>query len=161
MAKRKLSDEPDRMFVHKTQRSEVTETIHLKIQDFTEKIDDLVNKKKKIESPMFTMAGKELCVKVFPEDWNENTGKFISVFLTNLTKEDITATVNFKSSSAPGNLSMSLKNDVIKAGLGRGFGRFLSHETFKKWARENEDIFSLEVEVTLHVKGAPTWVTER
>ena len=45
MAKRMLSDEPNRKFVHKTEWSEITETICVEIHNFTEKIDDLENKK--------------------------------------------------------------------------------------------------------------------
>ena len=78
MARRKLSDEPDRMFVHETKWSEVTETICVKIKNFTEKIDDLDNKKKPIESPKFTLAGNELFVSVHPEDFRENSGEFIA-----------------------------------------------------------------------------------
>ena len=81
MAKRMLSDEPDREFVLKTQWSEVTETICVKIQDFTEKIDDLENKKEPIDSPKFTLAGKELFVSICPEDPRENAGEFITVSL--------------------------------------------------------------------------------
>ena len=136
----------------------MTDTIRVKIQDFTKKIDDLENKKKPINSPKFTLAGKELYVRIHPEDWRENSGEFIGVYLYNNSKESITATFNFKSSSG-GNYSYG--NCFIKADYGRGPGKFLSHEDFKKWARENEDIFSLEVKVTLHVKGAETWTTER
>ena len=158
MAERKLSDEPDRMFVHETQLSEVTETICVKIKDFTEKIDDLDNKKKPIISPKFLLAGKELIVSVYPEDDRENSEEFIAVYLTNPSKESITATFSFKS-SAGGN--HSAKKDRISAGGGRGFKKFLSHDAYKKWARENEDIFSLEVKVTLFVKNDSTWTTER
>jgi len=158
MAKRMLSDEPDRTFVQKTQWSEVTETICVKIQDFTEKIDDLENKKEPIDSPKFTIAGKELSVGIYPEDWRENAGEFISVSLSNDSKESITATVNCKSSSG-GNRSVEKK--LIGAGNEMGFSQFLSHEDFKKWAWDNEDIFSLQVEVTLHVKGPATWTIGR
>ena len=155
---KKLSDEPDLMFVQQTQWSEVTRTICVKIQDFTEKIDDLDNKKKPIDSPKFTLAGKELSVCIYPEDLPENAGEFIAVTLNNYSKESVIATINFKSSSGG---KYSTKKKLIKADRGWGKAKFLSHEDFKKWARENEDIFSLEAEVTLHVKGAPTWTTER
>ena len=157
MAKRKLSDEPDRKFVHETRWSEVTETICVEIKNFTEKIDDLDNKNKKIDSPKFMLAGKELCVYVYPED-NQDSGEFISVYLNNHSKETITANLNFKSSSG-GNFSM--ENCLFKADEGWGKAKFLSHDVYKKWAQENEDIFSLEVKVTLHVKSPSTWTTER
>ena len=35
---------------------------------------------------------------------------------------------------------------------GDGTCEFLSHEKYKKWAGENEDVFKLEVTVTLHTK---------
>ena len=156
-AKRKLSDEPGRKFVHKTQWSEVSDTICVEIQDFTGKIDDLDNKQKPIFSPNFTLGGKELCVGVMT-DPNDPDPEFIGVYLMNFSKEDITASAKFKSSSGG---KSSIKNQVIKAGSGRGSPKFLSHAAFKKWAKEYEDIFILEVEVTLHVKGPATWTTER
>ena len=125
MAKRKLSDEPDKLFIHKTQRSEVTETICVKIQDFTEKMDDLDNKKKPIVSPKFTLAGKELSVGVFPNDLCEDSEEFISVVLYNMSKESITASINFKSC---GGGNFSIKKDLIPAGLGGGKAKFLSHD---------------------------------
>ena len=157
MATRKFSDEPDRTFVQKTQWSEVTETICVKIQDFTEKIDDLENKKKPIVSPKFKLAGHELCVGIYPEDWLENAGEFISVSLGNFSKKSITATVHWKSSSG-GNRSIK---KLIPPSKEFGLHQFLSHEDFRKWAGENEDLFSLEVTVTLLVKGAAPWTTER
>ena len=161
MAERKLSDEPDRMFVHETSWSEVTETICVKIKDFTEKIEDLENKKKPIKSPRFVLAGKSLSVGVYvyPEDFHENSEKFISVYLNNYSKENITATLNFKSSIGAGENRTIKKR--ISAGHMRGHRHFLSHSDYKKWALENEDIFSLEVKVTLHVKNPGTWTTER
>ena len=158
MAKRKLSDEPDRMFVHENKFSEVTETICVKINNFTEKIDDLDNKKKSIDSPKFILAGKELYVSVHPEDFGENSGEFIGVYLTNCSKESFTVTANFKSSCGG---KYSMNDRLFQAGQGRGPVKFLSHDVYKKWARENEDIFSLEVEVTLHMKSPGTWTTER
>ena len=159
MAKRKLSDEPDRKFVHETQWTEVTETICVEIKNFTEKIDDLENKKKPIESPKFTVDGKELCVGVFPKDFRENSGEFIGVYLCPNSSFSATVIVSFKS-SAGGKFSVKKKYS-IKAGLLLGVSKFLSHTDYKKWARENEDIFSLEVEVTVKVKNPSTWTTER
>ena len=158
MAKRKLSDEPDMKFVHESDLSEVTKTICVEIKNFTAKIDDLENKKKSIDSPRFTMDGKELYVRVYPEDDDENAGESICVYLFNNSKESESFTVSFKSSSG-GNYTFD--KEPLPAGEGRGFMDFLSHSDYKKWARENEDIFSLEVKVTLHVKNPSTWTTER
>ena len=158
MAKRKLSDEPDRMFVHETSWSEVTETICVKIKDFSEKIDDLENKKKPIKSPRFVLAGKSLSVGVYPEDFHENSEEYTTVYLYNHSKENITAILNLKSSTGENQTS---EKEIIPAGHGLGLVKFLSHSDYKKWAQENEDIFSLEVKVTLHVKNPGTWTTER
>ena len=158
MAKRKLSDEADLKFVHEAKWSEETKTIGVEIKDFLVKIDDLENKKKPIHSPSFKLADKELGVYVYPQDRRENSGEFISVYLANKSKERVTVTVTFKSSSGG---KYSRKKCLIEAGLGLGLGNFLSHDDFKKWARENDDIFRLEVEVTLHVEGPGTWTTER
>ena len=156
MAKRKLSDETDLKFVHETKWSEETKTIGVEIKDFLVKIDDLENKKKPIKSPSFKLAGKELYVSIYPQE--KNSREFISVVLHNKSKESVTVTVTFKSSSGG---KYSRKKCLIEAGLGLGLGNFLSHDDFKKWARENDDIFRLEVEVTLHVEGPGTWTTER
>ena len=79
MAKRKLSDEPDMKFVHESDLSEVTKTICVEIKNFTAKIDDLDNKKKSIDSPRFTVDGKELSVGVYPEDFHGDYGECIGV----------------------------------------------------------------------------------
>ena len=159
MAKRRLSDEADLKFVHEAKWSEETKTIGVEIKDFLVKIDDLENKKKPIHSPSFKLADKELGVYVYPGVYRrENSGEFISVYLANKSKESVTVTVTFKSSSGG---KYSRKKCLIEAGLGLGLGNFLSHDDFKKWARENDDIFRLEVEVTLHVEGPGTWTTER
>ena len=54
-----------------------------------------------------------------------------------------------------------MKNKEILADMMSGFSRFLSHADFVKWAGENEDIFSLEVKITLHTQSAGQWTTER
>ena len=158
MAKRKLSDETDLKFVHETKWSEETKTIGVEIKDFLVKIDDLENKKKPIKSPSFKLAGKELYVSIYPQAGYKNSGEFISVSLVNKSKENVTVTFNFKSFSGG---KFSMKKRLIIAQAGVGPSEFLSHDDFKKWARENEDTFRLEAEVTLHVKGPGIWTTER
>ena len=70
---KKLSDEPDRKFVHKIHLSDVTETICVEIKNFTEKIDDLDSKNEPIDSPKFTLAGKELRVAIYPKSFKTIT----------------------------------------------------------------------------------------
>ena len=159
MAKRKLSDEPDILFVHEAPGSDVTKTISVKIKDFTKKMDDLENNKKPIDSPKFTMASKELYIKVCPGGYPgpHNSGKFISVYLSHQCKESISVTANLKAAGVNGNC----KNQEINVGQMAGFHEFVSHVDFRKWAKENEDVFSLEATVTLHIQGASHWTTER
>ena len=156
MATRKFSDEPDKMFVHETKCSDVTETVSVKIKDFTQKISDLDNKQKPIVSPKLTIAGKMLSICVIPE--LESSLEFISVNLRNCSKETIKVTANFKASCG---VNLTFVNQEIKVGMEQGFRKFLSDAAFVKWAGENEDIFSLEVKITLHTQSAGKWTTER
>ena len=156
MATRKFSDEPDKMFVHESQYSDVTETVSIKIKDFTQKISDLDNKQKPIVSPKLTIAGKMLSICVIPE--LESSLEFISVNLRNRSKETIKVSANFKASCGE---NRTMKSQEIPACQWAGFKKFLSHAAFVKWARENEDIFSLEVKITLHTRSAGQWTTER
>ena len=122
------------------------------------------NNKKPIVSPMFTMAGKKLAIKVFPGGYPfpDNYEEFISVFLSNRSKESITVTANFKADGK----NRTNKNTEFNVGRrgecqSNGFNNFLSHGEFRKWAKENKDVFSLEMTMTLHIKGANDWTTER
>ena len=98
-------------FTSRLKMSEVTETICVEIQDFTEKIDDL---KEPIASPKVTLVGKELFVEIYPDQVQEG---FISVYLNNSSEESITATFNFKSSSG-GKPSFPRLKRLIQAGKG-------------------------------------------
>ena len=88
--------------------------------------------------------------------WHHAT--IISVYLENSNKEIINVTFNFKASCGE---NRTMKNQEIPAGKMSGYSQFLSHAAFVKWAGENEDIFSLEVKVTLHTQTAGQWTTER
>ena len=70
---RKFSDEPGMKFVHETKWSEETDTISVEIKNFTEKIDDLDSKNEPIDSPKFTLAGKELRVAIYPKSFKTIT----------------------------------------------------------------------------------------
>ena len=87
-------------------------------------------------------------------------GEFIAVFLKNVSKEKIKVTAIFKHSCGVTS-TLKTKDIDIPAGKKSGYLKFLSHDSFKAWARDNEDIFCLDVTVTLHIKGAGNWTTKR
>ena len=164
MANRKLSDEPDISFVHEAPWcSEETKTISVKIKEFTKKMNDPEHKDKLIESPAFTMAGKKLSIGVKPWGGEQSGEGFVSVFLCNPGKKSIKVTANFKASCGiDESLKIgTMKNREIPSSQMLGFRTFFSHSAFEKWAEENEDVFSLEVTVTLRIQGASNWTTER
>ena len=143
--------------IYEAPGSEVTKTISVQIKDFTKKINDLENKNKPIESPVFKVAGKELSIRVYPGGIPEGSGG-VSVYLSNRSKESIKVAVNFKASCCG---SKSYKDREIPVGQMWGFGNFISFGAFEEWAAENDDLFILEVRVTLHIQGASHWTTER
>ena len=158
MAKRKLSDEPDIMFVNEAPGSEVTKTVSVKIKDFSKKFNVLLNKSS-IRSPIFTVAGKDLRISILTRGLREDRlGKFIIVYLWNLSNERINITANFKSSFGG---DQTMKNTEIPVGECMGYQRILSHDAFVNWARQNEDVFSLEAKITLHIESDSCWTTER
>ena len=65
MATKKFSDEPDKMFVRESQYSDITESVSVKIKDFTKEINDLdLDNKKPINSKL------EREIKIMDTDGN-------------------------------------------------------------------------------------------
>ena len=159
MAKKRLLKEQEEMFVLNAEKVEVTKTVHVEIQDFTKKIDDEENKKKRIISPKFKVGDTSFTVRVYPQQhWKENFGESIAVCIDNEEKENVIATVTFKHASGA---KRTFKNKEMTANGGWGFFNFLSHETYKNWAKDHGDVFKLEVEITLHVKKPAQWTSNR
>ena len=150
--------EPGEEFVLKAEEStEVTKTVSVAIHDFTKKIDDVENKKKPIESPMFKVGEKEFCLAIYPEGKSSEGSTHIVVYLNNLNEEKIKASYIFKHESG---VKKVLNNKELKAGKGKGHGsHFLSHEAYKKWAEDHGDVFKVEAEITHVEEGnpAPEW----
>ena len=158
MAKKRLLKEQEEMFVLNAEKVEVTKTVHVEIQDFTKKIDDEENKKKRIISPKFKVGDTSFTVQVYPQDWREDSKEYIAVYLKNEEKEKVTAAYSFK--HALFTTVVTRENRELEAGDGLGSANFLSHKAYKEWAKDHGDVFKVEVKITLHDKKAQ-WTSNR
>ena len=136
--------------IEMTEEIEYKKSVSITIHDFTKRIDDEENKKKKIVSSRFKVGETSLTVGVYPQYNEENSKENIGVYLRNEEEENVTATYTFKHASGE---EFTLKNQVIRANTGFGTPEFLSHEAYKKWAKKRGDVFKLEVKITLHVNN--------
>jgi len=147
MAKRKLSDEPDRVFVYKPQCSTETEIVNIQIHD-------LLLLTKQIQSPKFKCGGANLSIGVYPDLFSS-----IFVDLINHSEEEITASASLKVEAPEMKSEMKkIRIKSYKCGIYLGQEYIKSYET---WARENQDLFNLEVKVTVYVHGESDWTMMR
>ena len=70
--------------------------------------------------------------------------------LHNHSDEDQTTSITVKLVSG---VEKSWEMDMVEAGQSWGFIKFLSHQKYRKWAKEHGDVLKLEVVVTLHSKA--------
>ena len=146
MAGKIPSDDCDEVFVLETKSTtSETKTVMVEIHDFTKKIENEQNKHKPIDSPSFNMVGKKLAVRVYPEEAREDSPG-VGVYLMNQNKEQITATATIATKIK----NWTMPKGEIEPGEGRGYACFLTHEEYRKWHKENDDIFKLKVNITLH-----------
>ena len=144
-----MMENPDVFFVleNKSTTSE-TKTVRIDIPDFTKKIQDEANKMKPIDAPPFKIAGKKMAVSVQPYEARENS-RGIGVYLVNLT-EDEKLTATFTMIVCSRELTVGPCKSEIDPDTNMGYPCLLTHEVYKKWAKENGDILKLEVKLTLH-----------
>ena len=142
-------------FEFKAEETEVVKTVNIAIHDFTKRIDDQENKKKKFPSPEFKVGDTSFTVQVYPQDWREDSQEYIAVYLSNEGKEKVIATYTFKHASG---VEKTLENRVFEAGKGFGSAEFLSHKAYKEWAKDQEDVFRVEVKINLRVEK---WTSSR
>ena len=76
----------------------------------------------------------------------------IAVFLYNDSDQDQTCSATFKADSAVPVKSRGWDRVKVKAKYEWGYSKFLSYGAYKKWAKENGDVFKLEVSVSLLTK---------
>ena len=114
-------------------------TVKLEITDFTNQMTGGADAK--VESPIFTIRGKDLRIIVTPNDRNN---KSIGVYLCNYSEDTVTAKFTVKTYK----LTILNKKEI---GAGEGFGLTLwSHRVYRWFMKSADDVFRLELEVTLY-----------
>ena len=156
MAKKRQFNEQEEIFFLNAEKVEVNKIVHVEIQDFTKRIDDKENKKKKIKSPKFKVGDTSLTVSVYPEDWREDSDEYIAVYLNNEEMEKVSTSATFKHASGR---EVPWKGE-LPVGDGLGLRNFLSHKAYKEWAKDHGDVFKVEVEITLHDEKSQ-WTSNR
>ena len=140
------------LFVYKTKLiSESTEKI-IELHDFIDNIEDIDKKMIKIRSPKFKLAGVDFTIDVYPDCREVGYPGYIGVSLRNHSYEDQTTSISFKEASGKED---SRAMGKVEAGKKIGFFQFLSHKSYRRWAKDHGDVLKLEVVVTLH--SPPGW----
>ena len=123
-----------------------SKTVKVEIPDFTTKMN--AGPDEKVESPTFTIRGKDLRIQVMPNDRN---AKNIGVYLHNHSKDTITAKFTVKSlkNDKPGSVE-TVMDRRIKADQGWGNAKYKSHKEYRWFIKSDDDVFRLEFEVTLY-----------
>ena len=126
-----------------------TKTFMVVIQDFNKKIDDLKTKNQAIHTPVFKIVGKKMSISVYPVIRQDNdTG--IGVYLNNENNEEIIVSFTATLMGEEISRKRKLRNAKIDPGSACGFPRFFTLEEYNNLAKEDGDIFQLEVKVKLH-----------
>ena len=142
MAKRKQNGE---LIINQAQSSVKVE---FKVHGLLEKISDDKNKMEPFVSPKFNLGGVEMSLLVYPD---YKSSGFIGVALHNCSDQDQMCSATFKWSARV--VESCLEWQIIRANRSSGYPNlFLSHRVYKKWAKENGDVFKLEVLVSLRTK---------
>ena len=141
--------EAKELFVRKTKLiSESTEKI-IEFHDLIKEIEDEDKKMNYISSPKFKLAGVDFSINVLPDCIANNVPGFLCFYLKNYGDEDQTTSVAVK--NGPG-VDLSWKMRKVEA-QEIGVFRFISHETYRQWAKDHGDVLRLEVVVTVHSKA--------
>ena len=119
-------------------------TVKLEIPDFTTKRNG--GQDEMGESPTFSIRGKDLRIRVRPNDQNS---KNIGVYLANLSKDTVTAKFTVKHDKQ-GSAKTVLKRLEINADQGFGLSNYKSHKEYRWFIKSEDDVFRLECEVTLY-----------
>ena len=119
-------------------------TVRLEIPDFTNKMNG--GPEEKVESPTFTIRGKELRIQIKPNDRNS---KNIGVYLLNHSEDTITAKFTVKTIGR-GQVQTVFRRREIKANEEWGVDDYKSHKEYRWFLKSDDDVFRLEFEVTLY-----------
>ena len=99
-----------------------------------------------VESPTFSIRGKDLRIRVWPNDRNS---KNIGVYLHNCSKDRITAKSTVKT-GGQGPAQTVFKRREIKANHEWGLTVYKSHREYRWFIKSDDDVIRLEFEVTLY-----------
>ena len=134
MARKKLeaeAEEADELFVIRTERISETKKINIEIHDFLEKIegnDETIVYK----TPSFTVLGKEFKIVVIPQIDQQIT---IDIIGLRTTSEDVMEYMEY----------MEYMEQILEVNP----GKTLSHEWYRRFAKENGDVLKLEAKFTV------------
>ena len=107
-------------------------TVKLEIPDFTTKMNG--GQDEKVESPTFSIRGKDLRIQVKPNDRNS---KKIGVYLLNHSKDTVTATFTVKTVVRGGGSVQTVvfkRREIEAADQGLGLSNFKSHMEYRWFA---------------------------
>ena len=135
------------MFKKQNQLSYTSEsmTVKLEIPDFTNKMN--AGPEEKIESPSFKIRGKDLRIQVKP---NDKGSKHIGVYLLNHSEDPVTAKFTVKVGGRSSVLTVFKRREIQAAGQRMGLSDYKSHKEYKWFIKSDDDVFTLEFEVTLY-----------
>ena len=120
-----------------------SKTVKLEIPDFTNKMN--AGQDEKVESPTFTIRGKDLRIQIWPNDRND---KVIGVYLHNRSEDTITAKLTVKNAN---NVKQTIfKRREIMSDRGYGVPNYTSHREYRWFLKSEDDVCRLEFEVTLY-----------
>ena len=151
MAKAEVAVTQDKeLFVWKDRLILTSTEKHIEVHSLLKLIEDENKKRIPKFSPKFKLAGVDFSIDVLPDNSNHDCSGFIGVYLSNCGNEDRTTSVTVKEASGE---EASWEMDKVEAGTFWGFHEFLSHEKYRKWAKDHGDVLKLEVTVTVHSKA--------
>ena len=130
---------------NQTKYSSESMTVKLEIPDFTTKMTG--GQDEMIESPTFSIGGKDLRIQVKPNDRNS---KNIGVYLLNHSKDTVTATFTVKTVGRGSVQTVFKRKEIEAADQGLGLSDYKSHKEYRWFIKSEDDVFRLEFEVTLY-----------
>ena len=141
-----MLDKTKEYFVLKTKLTKEATKKCIEIHDFILKIEGQ-DKKLKISTPKFELAGKEFSLEIYPD--YKDSG-YIGVYLQNDNTEDQMTSITIKEASGGG---ATWEMDIVLAGQDWGCPKFQTQKKYRKWAKDHGDVLRLEVLLTLHIKA--------
>ena len=149
MERRKVTvTQDDESFEWKSKMISTSTKKTIKFNNFLQLIEDESKKKIVKISPKFKLAGGDFSINVYPDD--SDAPGFVGVYLHNHGDEDQTTSITFKEDSGE---EASWEMDKVRAGVGLGMTKFLSHYKYRNWAKDHGDVLRLEVVVTVYSKA--------